>query len=99
MNNMSAKKIVGIIIGAVVAICIIALIVIMTLKIDSLEAQNIALQKSNGGEIISEEISNEGLWNEYSYKIINGDRWYDIEIDGFGNITDLETGSGQYPFY
>ena len=97
MKNISIKKIIGIIIGVVVVIGIVALILIMSLKIDSFEAQDIALKKSNGGEIVSEEISHEGLWNEYSYKIINGDKWYSIEIDGFGNITELETGSGQYP--
>ena len=70
MKNMSIKKIIGIIIGVVVVIGIVALILIMSLKIDSFEAQDIALKKSNGGEIVSEEISNEVLWNEYSYKII-----------------------------
>ena len=50
-----------------------------------------------GGEIVSQEVSSEGLWNEYSYEIINGDTWYDIEISGFGSVTELESVSSQYP--
>lgn len=48
------------------------------------------MNQTGGGEIVSQEISNEGLWNEYSYTIVNGDSWYDIEINGFGQITELE---------
>lgn len=50
----------------------------------------------HGGEIVSQEVSSEGLWNEYSYGIVNGDTWYDIEISGFGNVTEMESGTGQY---
>lgn len=41
--------------------------------------------------------SSEGLWNEYSYEIVNGDTWYDIEVSGFGHITELESSTSQYP--
>lgn len=57
----------------------------------------IALDTVGGGEIVSQEVSSEGLWNEYSYEIINGDTWYDIEISGFGSVTELESVSSQYP--
>lgn len=60
-------------------------------------AQQIALDTVGGGEIVSQEVSSEGLWNEYSYEIINGDTWYDIEISGFGSVTELESVSSQYP--
>ena len=56
-----------------------------------------ALDTVGGGEIVSQEVSSEGLWNEYSYEIINGDTWYDIEISGFGSVTELESVSSQYP--
>ena len=46
---------------------------------------------------IRDRVSSEGLWNEYSYEIINGDTWYDIEISGFGSVTELESVSSQYP--
>ena len=60
------------------------------------QAQQIALDAAGGGEIVSQEVSSEGLWNEYSYGIVNGDTWYDIEISGFGNVTEVESGTGQY---
>ena len=48
--------------------------------------------------IDSEEArSIEGLWNEYSYVIINGDKWYEIEIGGFGGIGEIKSGTGQVP--
>ena len=70
---------------------------VLALRVDSAEAQQIALDTVGGGEIVSQEVSSEGLWNEYSYEIINGDTWYDIEISGFGSVTELESVSSQYP--
>ena len=46
--------------------------------------------------MIRQEVSSEGLWNEYSYVIVNGDTWYDIEITGFGSIEEMESGIGSY---
>ena len=34
-------------------------------------------------EIVNQEVSSKGLWNEYQYTIVNGDYLYEIEIDGF----------------
>ena len=97
MKNMSVKKLAGIVIGVVVALCVIAIAAVMLLRIDAAEAQQIALDTAGGGEVVSQEVSNEGLWNEYSYVIVNGDSWYDIEISGFGTVTEMESGIGQYP--
>ena len=96
MKNLSLKKLVGIVIGAVAALAVIALVAVFALRVDSAEARQIALDAAGGGEVVSQEVSSEGLWNEYSYQIVNGDTWYDIEISGFGNITELESGTGQY---
>ena len=74
-----------------------AVAAVLALRVDSAEAQQIALDTVGGGEIVSQEVSSEGLWNEYSYEIINGDTWYDIEISGFGSVTELESVSSQYP--
>ena len=46
--------------------------------------------------VIGQEISSEGLWNEYSYVIVNGSTWYDIEVSGYGHVTELESGTGTY---
>ena len=92
MKNMSVKKIVAMIVGAAAVLA-----VAVALRVDSAEAQQIALDTVGGGEIVSQEVSSEGLWNEYSYEIINGDTWYDIEISGFGSVTELESVSSQYP--
>ena len=96
MKNMSVKKIVGIVVGIIVALAVIAVAAVMLLRIDAAEAQQIAMETAGGGEVVSQEISREGLWNEYSYVIVNGDTWYDIEINGFGTITEMESGPGQY---
>ena len=97
MKHLSVKKLVGIIVGAVVVLAVIALAAIFALRVDGTEARQMALDTAGGGEVISQEVSSEGLWNEYSYKIVNGDTWYDIEVSGFGNVTEMESGTGQYP--
>lgn len=97
MKNLSKKGIIGIVIGIIVVIAIIAIVIIMTTRIDTAQARQIALTETGGGEIRAEEISSEGLWNEYSYVIVNGDRWYEIEIGGFGGIGEVKSGSGQHP--
>ena len=97
MKHLSVKKLVGIIVGAVVVLAVIALAAIFALRVDGTEARQIALDTAGGGEVISQEVSSEGRWNEYSYKIVNGDTWYDIEVSGFGNVTEMESGTGQYP--
>lgn len=96
MKNMSVKKIVAMIVGAVAVLAVAAVAAVLALRVDSAEAQQIALDAAGGGEIVSQEVSSEGLWNEYSYGIVNGDTWYDIEISGFGNVTEVESGPGQY---
>ena len=97
MKHLSVKKLVGIIVGAVVVLAVIALAAIFALRVDGTEARQIALDTAGGGEVISQEVSSEGLWNEYSYEIVNGDTWYDIEVSGLGNVTEMESGIGQYP--
>lgn len=96
MKNLSAKKIAAIVIGAAAALAVVALIAVFALRIDAAEARQIALDTAGGGEVIGQEISSEGLWNEYSYVIVNGSTWYDIEVSGFGRVTELESGTGTY---
>lgn len=96
MKNLSVKKLVGIGVGAAAALAVVALVAVFALRVDSAEARQIALDAAGGGEVISQEVSSEGLWNEYSYKIANGDTWYDIEVSGFGNITELESSTTLY---
>ena len=96
MKNLSVKKLTGIVIGAAAALAVAALAAVFTRRVDSAEARRIALDAAGGGEIVSQEVSREGLWNEYSYGIVNGDTWYDIEVGGFGHVTELESGTGQY---
>lgn len=97
MKNMSVKKMAAMIVGAAAVLAVVAVAAVLALRVDSAEAQQIALDAAGGGEIVSQEVSSEGLWNEYSYKIVNGDTWYDIEVSGFGNVTEMESGTGQYP--
>ena len=88
MKNMSVKKIVAMIVGAAAVLAVAAVAAVLALRVDSAEAQQIALDTVGGGEIVSQEVSSEGLWNEYSYE---------IEISGFGSVTELESVSSQYP--
>ena len=94
LKKIGKKGIIGIIAGAVVLLAAVVLILIMVLRIDAVQAQNIALQQTGGGEIVGQEISSEGLWNEYEYTIVNGDYWYEIEIGGFGGVENFESGTG-----
>ena len=96
MKNMSVKKMAAMIVGAAAVLAVVAVAAVLALRVDSAEAQQIALDAAGGGEIVSQEVSSEGLWNEYSYGIVNGDTWYDIEISGFGNVTEVESGTAQY---
>ncbi len=96
MKNMSVKKMAAMIVGAAAVLAVIALAAVFALRVDSAEARQIALDAAGGGEVVSQEVSSEGLWNEYSYEIVNGDTWYDIEVSGFGNVTEVESGTGQY---
>lgn len=94
MKKIGVKGIIGIIVGAVAALAIIAVVAIMFLRVNEAEARQIALQQAGGGEIVEQEISSEGLWNEYSYTVVNGDSWCEVEISGFGNVEGMETGTG-----
>lgn len=96
MKNVSVKKLAGIVVAVVAVLIIVAVVAIFALRVDSAEARQIALNAAGGGEIVTQEVSSEGLWNEYSYGIVNGDTWYDIEVSGFGNITEMESGTGTY---
>ena len=63
MKNMSVKKIVAMIVGAAAVLAVAAVAAVLALRVDSAEAQQIALDTVGGGEIVSQEVSSEGLWN------------------------------------
>lgn len=90
------KIIIGSIAGAAAGILLLGLAGIFLFRVDAAKAREIALSQTGGGEIISQETENDGLLNEYQYKIINGDRYYEVEIGGFGNVKGMEQGTG-YP--
>ena len=94
MKKLGIKGIVAIAVGVVIILLVAGLAAVMILRVDPAEAQNIALNQTGGGEIVSQEVSSEGLWNEYSYTIVNGDTWYEIKIGGFGGIEGIESGTG-----
>ena len=64
MKNMSVKKIVAMIVGAVAVLAVAAVAAVLALRVDSAEAQQIAEDSVGGGEVVSQEVSSEGLWNE-----------------------------------
>ena len=99
-KNLSGKVRALIIAGiAVVVILAAVLIVSLVLRVDVAEAQETALAAAGGGEIVSQEIDQEGLWSEYSFDIVNGDTWYEVEVSAFGRVTGLESRQGGYGNY
>ena len=88
------KKRIGKWIGLFIAVIVIFVAVVMTQRIDSQEAQNIALEQAGGGKIVAQEIDKGLLLNEYSYTVQNGDNWYQVDINGFGNVEEVESGTG-----
>ena len=88
------KKGIGKWIGLFIAVIVIFVAVVLIQRIDSQEAQNIALEQAGGGKIVAQEIDKGLLLNEYSYTVQNGDNWYQVEINGFGNVEEIESGVG-----
>ena len=87
-KNLSGKVRALIIAGiAVIVILAAVLIASLVLRVDVAEAQETALAAAGGGEIVSQEIDQEGLWSEYSFDIVNGDTWYEVEVSAFGSVT------------
>ncbi len=87
-------KWIGLSIGGIAILIVIFVTVVLTQRIDSQEAQNIALEQAGGGKIVAQEIDKGLLLNEYSYTVQNGDNWYQVEINGFGNVEEIQSGTG-----
>lgn len=81
-------------IGLFIGVIVIFVAVVLTQRIDSQEAQNIALEQAGGGKIVAQEIDKGFLLNEYSYTVQNGENWYQVDINGFGNVEEVESGTG-----
>lgn len=83
----------GLAIAAAAAAAAIVLIFAasLLLRVDAGRAREIALSAVGGGTVIAQEIDREGLWNEYSYHIQNGDARHEVEVDAFGTVTSLES--------
>ncbi len=90
-----SKKVIIICVAVVVVLIIAGFAAVLGLRVDSAQAEQIALNQAGGGEIVEREISSDGLLNEYSYTIQNGDRWCKVEITGFGRVEEFESGTGQ----
>ena len=99
-KNLSGKIRALIIAGiAVVVVLAVVLIGSLVLRADVVQAREAALAAVGGGEVVGQEIDREGLWNEYSFTITNGDAWYEVDVNAFGSVTGLESGRGGYGNY
>lgn len=96
-----SKKVRALIIAgiSVVVVLLAVLIGSLVLRVDVVKAREVALAAAGGGEVVSQEIDQEGLWNEYSFDIVNGDTWYEVEVNAFGSVTGLESSQGGYGNY
>lgn len=81
--------------GAVLGLGALAFLASLMLRVDLDGAREIALTAAGGGEIVEQSVDREGFWNEYSFQITNNGAWYEIELDGFGRITELESSWNQ----
>lgn len=100
LKNLNGKVRAVVIAGIVVVVVLVAALVgSLALRVDVAEARETALAAAGGGEVVGQEIDQEGLWNEYSFDIMNGDTWYEVEVNTFGKVTSLESGQGGYGNY
>ena len=83
----------------VVVVLVAVLIGSLALRVDVTEARETALAAAGGGEVVAQEIDQEGLWSEYSFDIMNGDTWYEVDVNAFGRVTGLESSQGGYSRY
>lgn len=96
-KNLSKKAHALMIFGIAVAVVLGAVVIgSLALRVDGAQAREIALAAAGGGEIVGQEIDQEGLWNEYSFDIMDGDTWYEVEVNAFGRVTGLESSWGGY---
>lgn len=100
LKNMSKKVRTLVIAGIVVVVLLAAALVgSLALRVDAAQARETALSAAGGGEVVGQELDQEGLWNEYSFDILNGDTRYEVEINAFGKVTSLESSQGGYSSY
>lgn len=85
--------------GAVVVVFVAVLSGSLVLRVDVTKARETALAAAGGGEVVGQEIDQEGLWNEYSFDIVNGNAWYEVEVNAFGSVTGLESSQGGHGDY
>ena len=99
-KNLSGKVRALVIAGmAVIVLLAAALIGSLATRVDVAQARETALAAAGGGEVVGQEIDREGLWNEYSFDIVNGGTWYEVEANAFGKVTGRESSQGGYGGY
>ena len=77
--------------AAVLGIAGIVFLASLLLQVDMDRAREIALSAAGGGKIVGQSVDREGFWTEYSFQISNDGAWYEVELDSFGQVTELES--------
>ena len=98
MWKKMSKKVRALVVAGVVVVVVLVAGVIgsLALQVDVAQARETALAAAGGGEVVGQEIDREGLWSDYSFDIVNGDTWYEVEVSAFGRVSGLESGQGGY---
>lgn len=100
VQRLSGKVRPLILAGSAVAVVLVAVLIgSLVLRVDVVEARETALAAAGGGEVMGQEMEQEGLWREYSFDILNGDMWYEVEVNAFGQVTGLESSRNGYGSY
>lgn len=99
-KKLSGKVRVLILVGIGLVVVLAAVLVgSLVLRVDVTKAREAALAAAGGGEVVGQEIDQEGPWSEYSFDILNGGTWYEVEVNAFGTVTSLESSQGGYHSY
>lgn len=91
----------ALILAGIAAAAVLAAVLIgsLVLSVDVTKAREAALAAAGGGEVVGQEIDQEGLWKEYSFDILNGGTWYEVDVNAFGTVTSLESSQMEYGSY
>ena len=85
------KRILFLVAGVVLGLALVGFAASLLLRVSAERAREIALSATGGGQVMAQSIDREGFWNEYSFQISNNGAWYEVEVDSFGTVTELES--------
>lgn len=91
-KQFRGKKRIVLLVGAVVlGLALVGFLASLLLRVSVERAREIALSAAGGGQVMAQSVDREGFWSEYSFEISNNGVWYEVEVNSFGHVTELES--------